>query len=112
MSTKTIQTRRQIIKTQNYFDTSVEFMIYNILKSETTMTLGLSLLMITLTVLLFTVNLQMTVLVICSVLLVDLFTLAVAHFWGLTFNHMLAMNLTFALGISVDFSVHIVHMYL
>ena len=76
------------------------------------MTLGLSVSIITLTVLLLTVNLQITVLVICSVLLVDIITLAVAHFWGLTFNNILAMNLSFALGITVDYSAHIAHTYL
>ena len=36
----------------------------------------------------------------------------VCYFWGLTFNNIFALNLTFALGIAVDFAVHISHKYL
>ena len=54
----------------------------------------------------------MTFLVIFSVLLVELFTLGVAYYWGLTFNFMVSINLSFALGITVDYSAHIAHMYL
>ena len=35
-----------------------------------------------------------------------------AHYWGLTFNFMVSINLSFALGITVDYSAHIAHMYL
>ena len=34
------------------------------------------------------------------------------HFWGLTINNIFAINVTFALGIAIDFSVHIAHKYL
>ena len=54
----------------------------------------------------------MTLLVIFSVLLVELFTLGGVHYWGLTFNFMVAINLSFALGITVDYSAHIAHTYL
>ena len=54
----------------------------------------------------------MTVLVVTSVLLVDFFVLAFAHFCGLTMNNLLSINLSFALGIAVDYSTHIAHTYL
>ena len=37
---------------------------------------------------------------------------ATIHFWGLTFNHVSGMNIVFALGISIDYSVHVAHKYL
>ena len=49
---------------------------------------------------------------IFSVLLVELFTLGVAYYWGLTFNFLVSINLSFALGITVDYSAHIAHTYL
>lgn len=36
----------------------------------------------------------------------------VCYFWDLTLNNIFALNLTFALGIAVDFAVHISHKYL
>ena len=54
----------------------------------------------------------MTVLVVFCVILVDFFMYSFAHFWGLTFNNLLAINMSFALGIAVDYSTHIAHTYL
>ena len=68
--------------------------------------------MVTGSVFLLTLNVLVTLLVILSVVLVDLFTMAVVHYWGLTFNFLVAINLSFALGITVDYSSHIAHTYL
>ena len=84
----------------------------DILLRDTLMTVGLSILMVSISVFLLTVNLRMTLLVLFSVLLVDLFTLAIVHFWGLTFHFVIAVNLSFALGITVDYSAHIAHTFL
>ena len=63
-------------------------------------------------VLFITMSLGTTLLVVFCVLLVNIFMLAGMHYWGLTFNNITAANLSFALGIAVDFSSHIAHTYL
>ena len=45
-------------------------------------------------------------------LLVDFFVFSLAYYWDLTFNHLLSINMSFALGIAVDYSTHIAHTYL
>ena len=47
--------------------------------------------MVTASVFVLTVNVQVTLLVIFSVLLSDLFMMAVVHYWGLTFNFLIAV---------------------
>lgn len=63
-------------------------------------------------VLFITVSLQATLIVTFVVILVNVYTVSITQFWGLTFNHILAVNLSFALGIAVDYSSHIAHTYL
>ena len=63
-------------------------------------------------VFLVTIDVQVTLLVLVSVILVDLFTLAAAYYMGLTFNIFVAMNMNFALGMTVDYSAHMAHAYL
>ena len=79
---------------------------------ETVETLIFALLTVILVVLFITVNLQVTVMVVICVLLVDFYVYAIAHYWSLEFNHILAINMSFALGIAVDYSTHIAHTYL
>ena len=63
-------------------------------------------------VLFITVSLKATILVVCSVSLVNIQMVAVTQVWGLSFNLMTAINMTFALGVAVDYSSHIAHTYL
>ena len=67
---------------------------------------------ITLVVLFITFNVRVTLFIIIVVLLVIVYMGATIHFWGLTLNPITGMNLIFALGISIDYSVHIAHKYL
>jgi len=85
---------------------------YRVLTPETISQLGIALLTVILVVLFITVNLQVTFLVVFVVLLVDFFVLAGSYYWGLTLNNILSVQLSFALGISVDYSSHIAHTYL
>ena len=71
---------------------------------ETLMTIGFALTTVICVVLFITVNLQVTVLVVLCVVLVDFFIMAFAYYWGLTMNNILGVNMSFALGISVDYS--------
>ena len=51
-------------------------------------------------------------LVLFSVILVDIYLVALIHFWGLTLNSMSGTNMVFALGMAVDYSAHIAHAFL
>lgn len=86
--------------------------IYRVLIPETVATIGFALCTVILVVLFITMNLQVTLLVVFCVLLVDFFVLAAAYYWGLTMSNILSINLSFALGIAVDYSTHIAHTYL
>ena len=65
-----------------------------------------------LVVLFITVNAQVTFFVVSVVLLVNVYMTAFGYFWGLTLNNIMAVNMSFSLGIAVDYSVHIAHTYL
>ena len=67
---------------------------------------------VTVVVLFITFDLRITFIVVAVVSLVVLYVTGVCHYWGLTLNNLFVVNLTFALGISVDYSVHIAHKYL
>ena len=67
---------------------------------------------VTLVVLFITFNLKVTILIVAVVLLVILYLAATIYFWGLTLNAISGMNMIFALGISIDYSIHVAHKYL
>ena len=71
-----------------------------------------ALLTVTFVVLFITFDVRMTLFVVTVVLLVVVYMTAICHHWGLDLNNFFAVNLTFALGIAVDYSVHIAHKYL
>ena len=54
----------------------------------------------------------MTAIVVVSVYLVVAYIAATYYLCGVTLNQISQMNLIFAVGIAVDFSVHIAHKYL
>ena len=89
-----------------------EFEIYKVLKGEIVKMLLYALSIVTLVVLFITFDLRVTFIVVLAVGLVVLYMTAICHYWGLQLNNMFAVNLTFALGIAVDYSVHIAHKYL
>jgi Niemann-Pick C1 protein len=86
--------------------------IYIVLIGETIASLALAVLTVIFVVLFITMNLQVTFIVVLCVCLVDLYVAAFAHFSGLTLNNFTAIQLSFALGIAVDFSTHIAHTFL
>ena len=89
-----------------------EFEIYRVLGTEILKMLTYALLTVTVVVLFITFDVKMTFIVVSIVLLVVVYMTAMCHHWGLTLNNYVAVNLTFALGIAVDYSVHIAHKYL
>ena len=74
--------------------------------------LAMSTISIVLVVTFITVNFTATILVVICVILVDFFLVALLHFWSLTLNFMVLVNMIFAVGLAVDFSAHIAHTYL
>ena len=62
--------------------------------------------------LLTTFSVQATILVVVSVVLVTIYTLTLQQIWGVDFNFMSAIQLNFALGVSLDYSSHIAHAFL
>ena len=63
-------------------------------------------------ILFITFNVQTTLIVLFVVAIINLYMTGLSYFWGLTLNVMFIVNLGFALGITIDYSVHIAHRYL
>ena len=88
------------------FETYIGFM------QDTMTSLALSLLAVLGVLLFITGSFQVTLLVMFSILLVDVFLYALIYYWGLTFNNILVIQIVVALGLSIDYSAHIAHTYL
>jgi predicted RND superfamily exporter protein len=79
---------------------------------ETLLSCGLSIVAVFAIVLFVTGSIPVTFLVVLAVLLVDLFLMGLIHFWDLTFNTVVVVNIVIAIGLAVDYSAHISHTYL
>lgn len=75
------------------------------------MSIGSSLVVVTLVLLLTTGSLAMSLFVLLCVGLVVFFLFALLPFWDLTLNSVTIINVVIALGLSVDYSAHIGHSY-
>ena len=85
--------------------------IYRVLFTETIVSISMSLLVVFIVVFFVTINLAVTLLVMLVVSVVNLYLLAVSYAWGLTFNNLMGLSMTFAFGIALDYSSHIAHTY-
>ena len=90
----------------------LDYELYVVFMDETFLSVGLSIVAIFFVVLFITGSLPITCLVCLAVLLVDLFLTALVHFWDLTFNTVVVVNVVIAIGLAVDYSAHISHTYL
>jgi len=72
----------------------------------------ISLIVVVAILLLTTFSVQATILVVVSVVLVTVYTVTLQQVWGVDFNFISAIQLPFALGVSLDYSSHIAHAYL
>ena len=79
---------------------------------ETLISTGLSFLAVIFVIIFITASWPVTFMVTMSVLLVDFFIVALVHYWNLTFNNIVVVQVVIAIGLSVDFSAHIAHTYL
>merc|ERR1719326_330625 len=57
-------------------------------------------------------NLGCTLLVMLCVVLVDVDILGLMQMWGLTIDSVSIINLVLAIGLAVDYSVHVAHAFL
>ena len=90
----------------------LDYELYVVFMDETLLSVGLSIVAVFFVVLFVTGSLPVTGLVCLAVLLVDLFLIALIHFWDLTFNTVVVVNVVIAIGLAVDYSAHISHTYL
>jgi len=89
-----------------------DYETYSVLPREATFTLSMALLAVVGVVLFITVSLQMTLIVACVVSLVNVFMVGTVFYWGIYMNTILALNMSFCLGVAVDYSTHIAQTYL
>lgn len=76
------------------------------------MSTGLSIFAVIIVIIFITASLPITIMVTISVLLVDYFIVALVHYWNLTFNSIVVVQVVIAIGLAVDYSAHIAHTYL
>lgn len=98
--------------TYAYNATILDYEQYVVLIKELILTIGLSFLAVTIVVSTITGSMPVTCLVMLSIVLVDLFLLSLIHFWDLTLNNIIVVQLVVGLGLSVDYAAHIAHTYL
>lgn len=99
-------------ETFSYSEQLLEFEQYVVLIEETVLSIGLSIVAVFLVVIFITGSLPVTILVVFAVALVDVFLLGIIHYWDLTMNNIIVVNLVIGLGLAVDYSAHIAHTYL
>lgn len=90
----------------------IDYEQYVVFFKETALSVGLSIMAVFLVVVLITGSIPVTILVVFAVILVDLFLIALIHYWDLTMNNIIVVNLVIGLGLAVDYSAHIAHTYL
>lgn len=89
-----------------------DFETYSVLGSEATFTLSMAMLAVVGVVFFITVSLQVTFIVACVVTLVNVYMVGTVYYWNLHMNTILVLNMSFCLGVAVDYSTHIAQTYL
>jgi len=90
----------------------LDFEQYVVFTQETSLSLFFAAVSTSLVLIIVTFSWRLTLLVIFSVLLVLVYVSAVIHYWDLTFNSIVVVNIMVAIAFAVDFSVHIVNTFL
>ena len=97
------------------YSNSVDMLTYEqfvVIVRESVISSSSSLLAIFLVIFIITGNIIISLLAVFSVLLVDLFLIALIPLWNLTFNNIVVVHLVASLGLSVLYSVHISYTFL
>lgn len=110
--TRRIESDYGLEGTFSYSQDMLDYELYVVFKDETILSVGLSIMAVFFVVLFVTGSLPVTGLVCLAVLLVDYFLVALIHYWDLTFNSVVVVNIVIAIGLAVDYSAHISHTYL
>lgn len=84
---------------------------YKIIVREAILNLSLALIAVIIITALMLFDVRATVLVVLNVLMVDVDILGLMYFWGLTVDSVTIVNLVLAIGLSVDYSVHVAHAF-
>ena len=100
--TKTYSFNRQFYNYESYL----------VFSKETLISIGGSIAIIFLVLLVTTGNILMTLYILLCVVLVILFLFSLLPFWDLTLNSITIVNVVIALGLSVDYSAHIGHSFM
>ena len=85
---------------------------YAIIFVEAMQNLGLALLAVLAIVYLLVANFGLTLLVMLCVLMVDVNILGLMWLWGLTIDSVAIIGLVLAIGLAVDYSVHVAHAFM
>jgi len=85
---------------------------YAIIFREAMTNLGLALAAVFVILMLVLANLSAAIIVMFCVLLVDCDILGLMQMWGLTIDSVAIINLVLAIGLAVDYSVHVAHAFL
>ena len=86
--------------------------MFVVIVTETSLSSTFSLIAIFIVVLLITGSVRISGVTVMSVLLVDLFLIALIPLTDLTFNNLIVVHLIASLGLSVLYSAHISHTFL
>jgi hypothetical protein len=84
---------------------------YAIIVSEALLNLGLALVAVALITFVMLANVLSSVLVMLCVVLVDIDILGLMYLWGLSIDSVAIINLVLAIGLAVDYSVHVAHAF-
>ena len=84
---------------------------YAIIVTEALLNLGLALLAVFIITFIMLANVQSSFLVMLCVVLVDIDILGLMYLWGLSIDSVAIINLVLAIGLAVDYSVHVAHAF-
>lgn len=78
---------------------------------ETAFSLSLAITAVASIVLFITASLQTTLIVVFVIILVNVFMVGGVYYLGLHMNMVLTLNMSFCLGVAVDYTTHIAHTF-
>jgi len=99
-------------ETYSFSQRYLDYETYVVFEQEAILNVALALGAVFFILIIFTANLTVTLLVLLQVALVDVFLFSLLYFWGVTLNSVTIVNITVAIGLSVDYSAHIGHAFL
>ena len=93
-------------------DTFQDLEIYSTIMPETVKSISFAFFSIIAVILFITFDIQVTILIVFCVSITDFYIVSLISYWGVTLNNIISIQLALALGVSVDYSLHIAHTYM